>query len=123
MVPTKRTLQAKRFWSISTSFFAIGMFFLMCQPLFGPISAPHAETLAALAFIFFDTAFVLLLILHIFFPEAILLSDEQTRNAKKIYKKITITTKSPDKISNIGLNMLKAYLDELPPEIKAQLYQ
>ena len=123
MVPTKRALHAKQFWSISTSFIAIGMFLLMCQPLFGALSDPNAVIVVGLAMIFFDSAFVLLLTLHIFFPEAILLSDEKILNSNKIYKKIDTVTKPTNILTSIGINILKSYIEDLPPEIKEEIYQ
>lgn len=124
VVPTLRAIRAKRLWTISTFLFASGMILFAIEPFLGiqqNNSDLYAPALITLIGIVMEPSFLLLIFLHIFYPEAILLSDVQTRKAKKIYNEIHTTSQSSNIISNIGFNILKSYLDELPSEIKEKI--
>ena len=62
--------------------------------------------------------YFLLLINHIFFPEAVLFTHEQIGIAMKAYDKVAKSSQeSPDR----GITRIKEYLDSLPEDLKTQL--
>ena len=99
--------------TITMLIFSIGSVVLGIQP---SNEDPYSFTMTFLALGFANIAFFLFIILHLFFPEAILLTDEQMRNAKKIYKVMYLMKQRENVITNIGISTLKNYIKEIPPE-------
>jgi hypothetical protein len=61
---------------------------------------------------------VVLLILHIFYPESVLISFEQLHRAKHIYKKVQI---KGNIIAKIGISNIQNYINSIPDELKKDL--
>lgn len=120
--PTKRSLRAKYIWVTSTGLITVAMIFVMIVCGLLGIQQINSDPLAVVqAYIFFAMwfiAFLFIIVLHAFFPEAMLLSDEQLRNAKKIYKIIYSMKKKENRINELGMSLFKQYLEDLPAEFK-----
>lgn len=63
---------------------------------------------------------IVLLTLHIFFPEAVLFSYEQLVKASKSYKAIEL---GKNKIQSLFLDRIKSYLKSLPDELRVELFE
>lgn len=123
---THRARMSKYLWIFSTALFSIGMSYFLLGGLLGidQFNNPNDATIimGVMVFIFLDSSFILLNILHVFYPESIILTTDQLRNLKKIYQSVVKKTDQHENIvADIGLNKVRNYLDELPEDIRSEL--
>jgi hypothetical protein len=62
-------------------------------------------------------AAAIIMILHIFYPEAVLITYEQLHRAKKLYN--IVLTHNP--VKDFGLSTLKNYMDSIPKELRDKI--
>jgi hypothetical protein len=69
-------------------------------------------------FTLINIAYLLYVINHAFFPEAVLFTHEQIAMAFSVYERVDLTN---NPIKDFGLSRIQEYLDSIPEELKVEL--
>jgi len=64
----------------------------------------------------------LLLILHIFYPEAVLTSYEQLHRVKFIYSELDSHLKTGNFVKDIGVVTITNYLNSIPENVRREIF-
>lgn len=115
---TSRTQKSRLIWIASSICWIIGTgIYFVTSFIFTDIIEYYTYETAFIGYVLFQMAFILLLINHIFFPEAVLFTHEHIVIAMKSYDRVKNASESS---TNKGIQMIKDYLDTLPDDIKAE---
>jgi hypothetical protein len=115
---SNRTDTSRYLWIVGSIGWVFAMGIGLIFPSVFRISAYTNLSLLIVGFTLVNIAYLLLVINHAFFPEAVLFTHEQIVRAFSVYERVELTN-SP--IKDFGLSRIQEYLDSIPEELKVEL--
>jgi hypothetical protein len=115
---SRRASTSRYLWIISSIFWVFGLLNVLIYDSILGKSTYENEYMHLLFFVLINFGATLLLINHVFYPEAVLFTHEQIGRALSLYGAIDLTG---NRIKDYGLVKIKNYLETLPEELKKEL--